>query len=252
MKRVYHANYACYGIRKMWHELKQQGTRIGRDQVARLMRSAGLRGATRQRKVRTTIPAPAAALAPDLVRRRWSRDAPDVVWVTDFTYVPTSSGWVYTSFLQDAYSRFILGYTISFSMSSKLVLSVVEQAVSTRKRRDPTFTAQGVICHSDHGSQFTSLAFGRKLIEHGLNASMGSVGSAYDNALMESTIGLYKAELIYPQQRVWTSRQEVETATTAWVRWFNHKRLHSAIDYLSPATFEDAYHQTLALPRQAA
>jgi len=253
VKRVYHSNYACYGVRKMWRELKLQTIDVGRDQVARLMRSAGLRGATRQRRVRTTMPAPAATPAPDLVRRKWSRDAPDVVWVADFTYVLTRQGWVFTSFLQDAYSRFILGHTISSSMSTALVISVVEQAVSVRKRSNPTFMAQGVICHSDHGSQFTSLAFGQKLIEHGINPSMGRVGSAYDNALMESTIGLYKTELIHPQpRRVWSSRQEVETATTAWVRWFNHKRLHSAIAYHSPATFEAAYHETLDLPRQAA
>ena len=159
---------------------------------------------------------------------------------------------MYVSFLQDGFSRRILGSRVATSKSAELVTRALEQAISVRRRSDPFFVSQGVIVHSDAGSQFTSLAFSQKLLDHGLNGSIGRVGTAYDNALMESTIGLYKTELIHAGRRRWTTRQEVETATTAWVRWFNQRRLHSALDYQSPAQFEAAYTRNLALPRQAA
>jgi len=252
IRRVFYENYACYGVRKVWQELLAQGVAVGRDQVARLMRLAGLRGSIRRRKVRTTIANPAAARSPDLVKRVWVRDAPDVVWVADFTHVSAREGTVYTSFLQDGFSRRILGFVVASSKSTELVTRALEQAIGVRRRSDPFFVSQGVIHHSDAGSQYTSLAFSRKLLDHGLNGSIGRVGTAYDNALMESTIGLYKTELIHASGRTWTSRQEVETATTAWVRWFNERRLHSALDYHSPAQYEAAYTQDLDLPRQAA
>ena len=252
IRRVFYENYACYGVRKVWQELLAQGFAVGRDQVARLMRLAGLRGSIRRRKVRTTLANPVASRSPDLVKREWVRDAPDLVWVSDFTHISTREGTVYTSFLQDGFSRRILGFRVATSKSAELVTRALEQAISVRRRSDPFFVSQGVIVHSDAGSQFTSLAFSQKLLDHGLNGSIGRVGTAYDNALMESTIGLYKTELIHVGRKSWISRQEVETATTAWVRWFNERRLHSALDYQSPAQFEAAYTRNLALPRQAA
>ena len=226
IEQVYHANYQCYGVRKVWQELRHQAIIVGRDQVARLMRKAGLRGKRRQRRIRTTIANPGALRSPDLVQREWSREAPDVVWVSDFTHVTSREGTVYVSFLQDGFSRRILGFTVTTSKSAELVTRALEQAISVRRRSNPLFTSEGVILHSDAGSQYTSLAFSQKLLDAQILGSIGRVGTAYDNALMESTIGLYKTELIYADRRAWTSKQEVETATTAWVNWFNRQRLH--------------------------
>ena len=252
IEQVYHANYQCYGVRKVWQELRHQEIAVGRDQVARLMRRAGLQGRRRQRRITTTLPNPGVTRSPDLVQREWCREAPDVVWVSDFTHVPSREGTVYVSFLQDGFSRRILGFTVATSKSTELVTKALDQALSVRKRSNPLFTGEGVILHSDAGSQYTSLAFSQKLLDNEILGSIGRVGTAYDNALMESTIGLYKTELIYVGRRAWTSRQEVETATTAWVTWFNRQRLHSAIEYLSPIQFEAAYNQKQDLPRQAA
>ncbi len=252
IRRVYHGNYACYGVRKVWQALRHERVSVGRDQVARLMRAAGLRGRTRLKRVRTTHAAPGVIRAPDLVQRRWDRQAPDRVWVSDFTYVPSREGTVYVSFLQDTFSRRILGFTVATSMNARLVTKALDQAISVRRRRDPRFSGQGLIVHSDAGSQFTSLAFSQKLLDQGMLGSIGRVGTAYDNALMESTIGLYKAELIRSTLKAWNSRQEVETATTAWVAWFNNHRLHSKLEYLSPTQYEAAYNRTLDLQKQAA
>ena len=140
----------------------------------------------------------------------------------------------------------------SSSKGAELVMRALGQAVNVRRRTDPRFVADGVIHHSDAGSQYTSLAFSQKLVDHGVNGSIGRVGTAYDNALMESTIGLFKSELIYARQAGWVTRQEVETATMRWVTWFNRRRLHSALDYVSPLDFEMAYTQRQVLLRQAA
>jgi putative transposase len=253
VKRVHRENFSVYGVRKVWHALRREGHVIGRDQVARLMRIAGVRGQSRRKRVRRTVPSPGAARSPDLVRRQWFRDAPDLVWVADFTHVPTREGWVYVSFLQDGFSQRLLGFTVSASKGVELVTRALDQAVNVRRRRNPTFVADGVIHHSDAGSQYTSLAFSTKLVEHGVMGSIGRVGTAYDNALMETTIGLYKSELIHNRQPNWASRQEVETATTRWVQWFNGQRLHSSLGYVSPIEFEEAYTaQAQALLRQAA
>lgn len=248
--RVHRVNFACYGVRKMWHALRHEGETVGRDQVARLMRAAGLRGLRRQRKVRTTTADPVAARHPDLVQRAWNRSAPDRVWVSDFTHVSTAEGTVYVAFLQDAFSRRILGFTVRTSKSTVLVERALSQAVSTRERRSGQRLQAGVIAHSDAGSQYTSWDYGARLRDHGMHGSIGGVGTALDNALMESTIGLYKTEVIHRQS--WRSRQQVESATTNWVAWFNRERLHSELGYRSPEAFERAYHQQQALPRQAA
>ena len=250
--RVHRENFGVYGVRKVWHALQQEGLAVGRDQVARLMRRAGLKGQTRQKKIRTTFQTPGAIRSPDLVRRDWFQDAPDRVWVADFTHVLTREGWGYVSFVQDGFSRHILGFTVSSSKGAELVMRALGQAVNVRRRTDPRFVADGVIHHSDAGSQYTSLAFSQKLVDHGVNGSIGRVGTAYDNALMESTIGLFKSELIYARQAGWVTRQEVGTATMRWVTWFNRRRLHSALDYVSPLDFEMAYTQRQVLLRQAA
>jgi putative transposase len=153
VKEVHRDNYSVYGVRKMWHALRRQGEVMGRDQVARLMRAAGLRGVSRRRRVRPAFQALPAFRAPDLVRRDWVRHAPDVVWVADFTYVLTREGWVYVSFLQDAFSRRILGFVVAASKSVELVTRTLLQAVNVRERSNVRFVAAGVIVHSDAGSQ---------------------------------------------------------------------------------------------------
>jgi len=252
VKEVHRENYSVYGVRKMWHALRRKGELLGRDQVARLMRAAGLRGVSRRRRMRPAAQSVPAVRAPDLVNRSWVRHAPDIVWVADFTYVLTREGWVYVSFLQDAFSRRILGFVVAASKTEELVTRTLLQAVSVRQRSNATFVADGVIVHSDAGSQYTSLAFTEKLLDLGLTPSIGRVGTAYDNALIESTIGLYKTELVHRRAYGWDGREDVELATTRWVAWFNHQRLHEHLGYSTPIEIETAYIHQQGLPRQAA
>ena len=242
-------NRGVYGVRKLWHAARRAGHRWGRDQVARLMRLAGLDGARRGRRTtRTTTRDSSAPRHPDRVNRAWATpQRPDQWWCADFTHVWTHAGFVYVSFLTDVYSRRILGWRVSSAKTTDLVTSALEQALFTRRRGDVTFTTSGLVHHSDAGSQYTSLAFTEALVEAGIAGSIGSVGDALDNALMESTIGLYKTELIN-RQRCWTGRAEVERGTAAWVHWFNTSRLHSAIGYRPPVEFEDHYRDNTAAP----
>lgn len=245
IKGVHRENFNCYGVLKMWHELKRQGHRIGRDRVGRLMRQAGLAGAMRGRhRTVTTRQDKEASRHPDRVNRGWDIKAPNTVWVADFTYVWTYAGFCYVSFITDVASRLILGWKASMSKESSLVTDALAQALFTRRRGQVQFTTHGLIHHSDAGSQYTSIALTEKLAEADIAGSIGTVGDALDNALMESTIGLYKTELIdADRQRTWISRQAVETATAEWVHWFNHQRLHSSIGYQPPIEYEHQYHQ---------
>ncbi len=252
VKEVHRDNFGVYGARKVWHALRRKGEDVGRDQVARLMRLAGVRGVSRRKHDRPASPAIVEVRSPDLVQRRWFRDAPDLVWLCDFTYVRTREGWMYVSFLQDGFSRRILGFVVATSKSVELVTRTVEQAASVRKRANPTFAADGVIVHSDAGSQYTSLAFTEKLLDLGFAGSVGSVGTAYDNALIESTIGLYKTELVHRRRIGWDARQDLEAATARWVAWFNNDRLHEMLGYFTPIEIENAYIHQQGLPRQAA
>ena len=252
VKAVHRDNFEVYGARKMWHALRRKGEAVGRDQVARLMRAAGLRGVSRRKRVRLAPPLPPEARLPDLVQREWFRDAPDLVWVCDFTQVRTREGWMYVSFLQDGFSRHLLGFAVRSSKGTELVTRALLQAVNVRQRLNAAFVADGVIVHSDAGSQYTSLAFTEKLLDLGFAGSVGRVGTAYDNALIESTIGLYKTELIHRRGIGWDSRQELEAATARWVAWFNRDRLHAELGYLTRFEMEIKYVQEQGLPRQAA
>jgi putative transposase len=245
IRDTFTANYSCYGVVKMWLELRRQGLEVGRDRVARLMRAAGLSGAVRGRHhTVTTVRAVGAARFPDLVKRGWDVVVPDTVWVADFTYVWTYQGFVYVAFITDVASRRLLGWTVSSSKESGLVTSALKQALFARRRGPARFTSHGLVHHSDAGSQYTSIALTEQLREAGIAGSIGTVGDALDNALMESTIGLYKTELIHADRRhTWTGRQEVEVATAGWVCWFNHQRIHSAIGYQTPLEYEADYHQ---------
>jgi transposase InsO family protein len=253
---VWHANRGVYGADKLATAMVKAGHDVGRDQVARLMGIVGVEGVRRGRhKTVTTIRDPGAVRHPDLIHRAWNTpDRPDLWWVADFTYVWTLEGFVYTSFVTDVYSRRILGWRVSSSKTTPLVMSALEQALFTRRRADARFTSAGLVFHSDAGSQYTAISFTEALIEAGIAPSIGTVGDALDNALMESTIGLYKTELIdHDRPRAWTGRAEVERETAGWVHWFNADRIHHSIGKLSPIEFEEQYrHTSLTQPGEVA
>lgn len=235
------------GARKLWLRLRRNGHEVARCTVERLMRELGIAGATRGKKPTTTIVDPKAARPTDLVNRHFAAMTPDTLWVADFTYVPTWSGMVYVAFVFDVHSRRILGWRAATSMCTGLVLDCLEMALWTR-RTEGVVDLSGLVHHTDAGSQYTSIAFTDRLIAHGIDPSAGSVGDAYDNALAESQIGLYKTELTHPWGP-WTGRDQVEAATLEWVHWFNTERTHTAIDDLTPIeteTFYYSHHQRQA------
>jgi putative transposase len=236
----YDENYRCYGARKMWLHLRQAGHEVARCTAGRLMKVLGLLGARRGKAKRTTIADPAAVRAKDLVNRDFAPLAPDRLWVADFTYVSTLAGWVYVAFVIDAYARRILGWKVSASMTTDLVLAAINQAIVTRKRegvRDLT----GLIHHNDAGSQYTSVRFTDRLLEEGIDPSIGTVGDAHDNSLAESINGLYKTELIKPR-RPWRNAAHVSAETASYVDWFNNKRLYEYCGDIPPARLEQIYY----------
>ena len=247
---LYRRNKRVYGVRKLWKAARRAGLRVGRDQVGRLMRIAGIQGVRRgQHRTTTTTRDERAPRHPDLVKRGWKTpNRPDAVWVADFTYVWTAVGFCYVSFITDVYSRRILGWKASMDKTTDLVTAALAQALSSRRRTSSEFTTDGLIHHSDAGSQYTALAFTEALTEAGIAGSIGTVGDALDNALMESTIGLYKTELINTRERGrnWSGRAEVERETAEWVRWYNNDRIHSSIDYMTPNEREVVYADTIA------
>jgi putative transposase len=247
---IYRRHRCVYGVRKMWHAARRAGLHLGRDQVGRLMRIAGIQGVRRGRHATTTTTRDERAPRhPDLVKRDWNGPTrPDALWCADFTYVWTAAGFCYVSFITDVYSRRILGWRAATSKTTDLVTAALAQALSTRRRASSSFTAQGLIHHSDAGSQYTALGFTEELRAAGIAGSIGTVGDALDNALMESTIGLYKTESIHlgTRRRNWSGLAEVERETAEWVRWYNHERIHSSIDYRTPIEHEMVYATTIA------
>lgn len=239
VRRVYDENYRVYGAKKIWRQLNREGIQVGRGRVARLMRRLGLVGVLRGKTVRTTIQDKDGVRAADLVKRQFTAGAPNRLWVADFTYVATWAGTVYVAFAIDAFSRKIVGWRASMSKETDLVLDAIDMGLRHRNYR-PTNGDDKLIHHSDAGSQYTSFRFTQHLIDADIDASIGTVGDAYDNALAESTIGLYKTELIKPQGP-WHNKNEVEIATAAWVEWYNNRRLHSACSYRPPTEFETLY-----------
>lgn len=245
IRRVHAAHFGVYGARKVWLSSNREGVPVARCTVERLMGQLGLVGALRGKVKRTTIAGPAADRPGDLVRRRFDPAAPNRLWVADFTYVSTWSGWVYVAFVIDAYSRRILGWRCSTAMTTPLVLDAVEQAIWTRAQAGVSDLA-GLVHHSDRGSQYGALAMTDRLLSAGIDPSVGATGSSYDNALAETINGLYKTELI-KRRGPWKTLEQVEIATLEWVDWFNHRRLNSYCDDMPPAELEAAYyrhHQT--------
>lgn len=238
--KAYDENYRCYGARKMWLALRQDGHDVARCTVERLMRQLGLAGVRRGTTKRTTIADPAAARAGDLVGRKFAPCAPNRLWVADFTYVSTLAGWVYAAFVIDAYARRILGWKISTSMATNLVLAAIDQAIFTRKQQGVKSLA-GLIHHNDAGSQYTSVRFTDRLLAEGIDPSIGTVGDAHDNSLAESINGLYKTELI-KLRRPWRNAAHVCAETATYVDWFNNTRLYEYCGDLPPAKLEQIYY----------
>jgi putative transposase len=240
IKMLFDANYGVYGARKMWKAMRRAGEDVGRDQVARIMRGLGIAGVRRGAKVFTTRPDPTANRAPDLVERKFTAEHPNALWVTDLTYVPTWSQMAYVCFIVDVYSRVIVGWRVASNMRTDMVLDALNMASWHRGAR-----LDGLVCHSDAGSQFTSIRYTERLDEIGARPSIGSVADSYDNALAETVNGLYKTELIR-RQAPWRTVDDVELATLSWVHWFNNTRLHSALGDIPPIEFETAHYAQLA------
>ncbi|WP_327299204.1 IS3 family transposase [Streptomyces sp. NBC_01197] len=248
IQEVHTSNYRVYGARKIWRELNRQGHAVARCTVERLMRELGITGAVRGKKVITTLPGGPAERAPDLLDRDFVAAAPNRCWVADFTHVKTWAGVVYVAFVVDTFSRRIVGWSAATVKETVFVLDALQMAVWQRDRDQHPVQPGELIHHSDAGSQYTSFRVAEHLDAAGIAASIGSVGDAYDNALMESTIGLYKTELIKPR-RPWKSLSQVELATAEWVDWYNHRRLHGEIGHVPPVEYEASHYMESTKPQ---
>jgi transposase InsO family protein len=237
IQRVWQENFCAYGVRKVWKQLRREQVQVARCTVQRLMRQMGLCGLTRGKAFKVTTVADESALRPaDLVKRAFEAVRPNQLWVADFTYVATWRGFVYVAFVIDVFSRSLVGWRVSTSMKADLVLDALEQAVHARS------DTEGLIHHSDRGTQYLSIRYSERLAECGIAASVGTTGDSYDNALAESIIGLFKTEVIHPRGP-WRSVEAVEYATLEWVDWFNNRRLLEPIGDIPPAEFELAYYR---------
>ena len=235
--RVFEENFRVYGVRKVWRQLKREGHDLARCTVARLMRSMGLQGVIRGKPVRTTISDKAAPCPLDHVNRQFKAPRPNALWVSDFTYVATWSGFAYVAFIIDAYARRIVGWRVSRTAHTGFVLDALEQALHERR----PMHRGGLVHHSDRGSQYVSIHYTERLAQAGIEPSVGSVGDSYDNALAETVNGLYKAEVIW-RRGPWRSLEAVEYATLEWVDWFNNRRLLEPIGNIPPAEAEARYY----------
>jgi putative transposase len=238
---IWTANFEVYGVRKMWKTMVRAGHDIGRDQTARLMAQLGIRGVRKGRKPKTTKSDPAASRPPDLVDRHFQASGPNQLWVTDLTYVATWAGMAYACFITDVYSRMIVGWRVATHMRTDMVLDALEMARWSRGTH-----LEGLVAHSDAGSQFTSIRYGERLAELGATPSIGSVGDSYDNALAESQFSLYKNELVR-NRGPWRDVDQLELATLEWVSWFNHTRLHSSLGDIPPVEYEEVHYAQPAL-----
>ena len=238
IRRIHAANYGVYGADKVWVELNRQGVRVARCTVERLMGALGLAGAVRGKGRRTTMPAKAGPRPADLVERRFGAPGPNRLWVADLTYVRTGSGFCFAAFITDCFGRRIVGWQLAWHLRTDLALDALEMAIWARKA-----DLAGLVHHSDRGVQYLSIRYAERLAQVGAVASVGSAGDSYDNALAESTIGLYKTELV-SNRGPWRGLDDLELATLEWVDWWNHRRLHSALGMVPPAEFEERFTQT--------
>jgi putative transposase len=247
IRRVFAANFGVYGVRKVWRQMQREGIAVARCTVARLMRQMGLQGVVRGRSIKTTVSDAAAPCPRDRVNRQFTAPRPNALWVSDFTYVATWSGFVYVAFVIDAFARRIVGWRVSRSARAEFVLDALEQALHERQ----PLQRAGLIHHSDRGVQYVSIKYTERLAEAGIEPSVGSVGDSYDNALAETVIGLFKAEVIH-QRGPWRSFESVEFATLEWVDWYNNRRLLEPIGNIPPAEAEAAYYAQLEVMPMAA
>jgi transposase InsO family protein len=245
IRRVWEENYRAYGARKVWRQLTREQIPVARCTVERLMDRLGIEGIRRGARKRTTIAAQLLEKPLDRVQRQFLAVRPNQLWIADFTYVATWGGFVYVAFVIDVFARVIVGWRVSRTMHTELVLDALEQAVHARR------PGKGLIHHSDHGVQYLSIRYTERLTVIGVEPSVGSVGDSYDNAMAESVIGLFKAEVIYARGP-WRSLESVEYATLEWVDWFNNRRLLEPIGHVPPAEFEEAYYRQQSSQAMAA
>lgn len=241
IQRVWDENLQVYGVRKVWRQLQREGFAVARCTVERLMKAMGLRGVSRGgAKCWTTIRDEYQDKPADLVNRQFVAERPNQLWVADITFVATWSGFVYVAFVTDVFSRAIVGWRVSRSLKTDLVLDALEQAIWARKE------TKNLIHHSDRGSQYLSIRYSERLAEADIESSVGSVGDSYDNALAETINGLYKTEVIRnPKRGPWKTMDDVEYATLEWVEWFNNRRLLVPIGNIPPLEFEMQYYQQI-------
>jgi len=230
-------NRSVYGAYKVWKALRRAGVDVGRDRVARLMRSLGLHGVHRGKKRRTTTPGPEGERPSDLVERQFVAAEPNRLWVADLTYVTTFSGFCYVAFVIDVFSRTIVGWQVATNLRAELALDALEMAIWRRGRE-----LTGLIHHSDRGSQYLAIRYTERLDEEGAVTSVGSRGDSYDNAMAESVNSFYKAECVW-HEGPWRGRADLELATASWVAWWNDERLHSSLGDIPPTEFEEIYYR---------
>jgi transposase InsO family protein len=247
IQRVFEENFRVYGVRKLWRQLGREGIAAARCTVARLMKAMGLQGAVRGKPVRTTISDKAEPCPLDRVNRQFRAPQPNALWVSDFTYVATWTGFVYVAFVIDAFARRIVGWRVSRTAHASFVLDALEQALHERR----PVRGAGLVHHSDRGAQYVCIKYTERLAEAGIEPSVGSVGDSYDNALAETVNGLFKAEVIH-RRGPWRSFEAVELATLEWVDWFNHRRLLEPIGNVPPAEAEARYYDQREVPARAA
>ena len=245
--RVFKDNFGVYGVRKVWRQMKREGFDVARCTVARLMKAQGLQGVIRGRPIRTTVSDKAAPCPLDLVNRQFRAPRPNVLWLSDFTYVATWQSFVYVAFVIDAYARRIVGWRASRTAHAGFVLDALEQALHDRK----PVQRGGLVHHSDRGVQYVSIKYTERLAEAGIEPSVGSIGDSYDNALAETINGLYKAEVIH-RRGPWRSFEAVEFTTLEWVDWFNNRRLLEPIGNIPPAEAEERYYAMMEQSAMAA
>ncbi len=236
IKRVFKANYSVYGARKVWRQLNREGIPVARCTVERLMHMHGLEGAGRGKKHKTTIPDSQAVRPLDLVDRNFTATRPNQLWIADLTYVRTYSGRCYVAFVIDVFSRYVVGWSLATHLKTELPLDALEMAIWRRNAK-----LDGLVHHSDRGSQYTSIRYTERLDDVGIAPSVGSVGDSYDNAMAETTIGLFKTELIN-RNGPWRTPEQVELATLEWIDWWNNSRLHERIGHVPPAEKEAMYY----------
>ena len=247
IRRVFDENFQVYGVRKVWRQLQREGFDVARCTVARLMRMMGLQGIIRGKPVKNTVPDKSAPCPLDRVNRQFFVPAPNMLWLSDFTYVATWQGFVYAAFVIDAFARRIVGWRASRTAHAGFVLDALDQALHDRR---PVHCG-GLVHHSDCGSQYVSIRYSERLAEAGIEPSVGSVGDSYDNALAETINGLYKAKVIH-RRGPWRNFEAVEFATLEWVDWFNNRRLLEPIGNIPPAEAEERYYAMLDAPALAA